>query len=152
MSFKNAGSLKPLEIEGLWKLTIFHSNPLKWITVKSSIRGRSHHYRQLYCIHFCMTSCTVIVTQCKYLLCCLHYNLSRTFCTFQDIEEFLSNLVVDKTIQAKIDRLEGIVNFTQQKDPNDILNDWSFNINTLMQLVNKTTHLITKEEMVHKLA
>lgn len=70
---------------------------------------------------------------------------------FQEIEEFLSNLVVDKTIQAKIDRLEGIVNFTQQKDPNDILNDWSFNINTLMQLVNKTNHLIVKEEMVHKL-
>ena len=70
----------------------------------------------------------------------------------QEIEEFLSNLVVDKTIQAKIDRLEGIVNFTEQKDPNDILNDWSFNINTLMQLVNKTNHLITKEEMVHKLA
>lgn len=99
-----------------------------------------------------MTSCGVIVTQRKYLLCCLHHSLSRTFCTFQEIEEFLSNLVVDKTIQAKIDRLEGIVNFTQQKDPNDILNDWSFNINTLMQLVNKTTHLITKEEMVHKLA
>lgn len=72
-------------------------------------------------------------------------------CFFQEIEEFLSNLVVDKTIQAKIDRLEGIVNFTQQKDPNDILNDWSFNINTLMQLVNKTNHLIVKEEMVHKL-
>ncbi|XP_045214361.1 26S proteasome non-ATPase regulatory subunit 12-like [Mercenaria mercenaria] len=72
--------------------------------------------------------------------------------TEAEIEEFLSNLVVNKTVQAKIDRLEGIVNFTQQKDPNDILNDWSFNINTLMSLVNKTNHLITKEEMVHKLA
>ena len=68
----------------------------------------------------------------------------------QDVEEFLSNLVVNKTVQAKIDRLEGIVNFTQQKDPNDLLNDWSHNINTLMQLVNKTNHLITKEEMVHQ--
>ncbi|KAH3863587.1 26S proteasome non-ATPase regulatory subunit 12-like [Dreissena polymorpha] len=71
--------------------------------------------------------------------------------TEAEIEEFLSTLVVNKTIQAKIDRLEGIVNFTEQKDPNDILNDWSLNINTLMQLVSKTTHLITKEEMVHKL-
>ena len=68
----------------------------------------------------------------------------------QDVEEFLSNLVVNKTVQAKIDRLEGIINFTQQKDPNDLLNDWSHNINTLMQLVNKTNHLITKEEMVHQ--
>lgn len=72
--------------------------------------------------------------------------------TEAEIEEFLSNLVVSKTVQAKIDRLEGIVNFTQQKDPNDILNDWAHNINTLMNLVNKTNHLITKEEMVHKLA
>ncbi|KAK3585181.1 hypothetical protein CHS0354_001816 [Potamilus streckersoni] len=71
--------------------------------------------------------------------------------TEAETEEFLSSLVVTKTVQAKMDRLEGIVNFSQQKDPNDILNDWSVSINTLMQLVNKTTHLITKEEMVHKL-
>ncbi|KAL5018614.1 hypothetical protein ScPMuIL_004336 [Solemya velum] len=68
-----------------------------------------------------------------------------------ETEEFLSNLVVNKTVQAKVDRLQGIVNFTQQKDPNDILNDWARNINELMLLVNKTNHLITKEEMVHKL-
>ncbi|XP_069122843.1 26S proteasome non-ATPase regulatory subunit 12-like [Argopecten irradians] len=71
--------------------------------------------------------------------------------TEAESEEFLSSLVVNKTIQAKMDRLEGIVNFTHQKDPSDILNDWSHNITTLMQLVNKTNHLITKEEMVHKL-
>lgn len=69
----------------------------------------------------------------------------------QETEEFLSNLVVNKTVQAKMDRLDGIINFRQHKDPNSILNDWSHNISTLMQLVNKTNHLITKEEMVHKL-
>lgn len=68
-----------------------------------------------------------------------------------ETEEFLSNLVVNKTVQAKMDRLDGIINFRQHKDPNNILNDWSHNISTLMQLVNKTNHLITKEEMVHKL-
>ncbi|XP_074648032.1 26S proteasome non-ATPase regulatory subunit 12-like [Tubulanus polymorphus] len=71
--------------------------------------------------------------------------------TVAEAEEFLSNLVVNKTVQAKINRLDGIVNFAQPKDPNDLLNDWSHNINTLMNLVNKTTHLITKEEMIHKL-
>lgn len=69
-----------------------------------------------------------------------------------ETEEFLSNLVVNKTVEAKIDRLDGIVSFSQAKDPNDMLNEWSFNINSLMDLVNKTTHLITKEEMVHKLS
>ena len=68
-----------------------------------------------------------------------------------EAEEFLSNLVVNKTVTAKMDRLAGMVSFSATKDPNDILNDWSNNINTLMNLVNKTTHLITKEEMVHKL-
>lgn len=70
---------------------------------------------------------------------------------FQETEEFLSNLVVNKTVSAKIDRLEGTVNFTSQKDPNDILNDWSHSLTNLMNLVNKTDHLINKEEMVHRL-
>ncbi|XP_035694531.1 26S proteasome non-ATPase regulatory subunit 12-like [Branchiostoma floridae] len=68
-----------------------------------------------------------------------------------ETEEFLSKLVVDKTVYAKADRLDGVVTFARPKDPNDILNEWSHNLNQLMQLVNKTTHLITKEEMVHKL-
>lgn len=71
--------------------------------------------------------------------------------TEAETEEFLSNLVVKKTVQAKIDRLAGTVSFERPKDPNDVLNDWSHNINLLMTLVNKTTHLITKEEMVHRL-
>jgi len=70
--------------------------------------------------------------------------------TEAETEEFLSNLVVNKTVTAKIDRLEGIVNFQRTKDPNDVLNDWSYNINKLMSLVGKTTHLIVKEEMVHR--
>ncbi|KAI8853129.1 hypothetical protein BC829DRAFT_424720 [Chytridium lagenaria] len=44
----------------------------------------------------------------------------------KETEEFLSTLV----------------------DPNKILNDWSSNINSLLHLINKTTHLIAKEEMV----
>ncbi|XP_033630522.1 26S proteasome non-ATPase regulatory subunit 12-like [Asterias rubens] len=67
-----------------------------------------------------------------------------------EAEEFLSNLVIKKTIYAKVDRLAGIVNFSPAKDPNEILNNWSSNLNELMQLVNKTTHLINKEEMLHQ--
>lgn len=75
-------------------------------------------------------------------LCCL---------SLQESEEFLSNLVVNKTIFAKVDRLAGIINFQRPKDPNNILNDWSHKLNSLMALVNKTTHLIAKEEMIHNL-
>ena len=55
-----------------------------------------------------------------------------------------------KTIEAKTDRPDGIVCFSQSKDPDEILNEWSNHLSTLMQLVNKTTHLINKEEMIHK--
>ncbi|XP_078257558.1 26S proteasome non-ATPase regulatory subunit 12 [Rhinoraja longicauda] len=71
--------------------------------------------------------------------------------SINESEEFLSNLVVNKTIYAKVDRLAGIINFQRPKDPNDILNDWSHKLNSLMSLVNKTTHLIAKEEMIHNL-
>ena len=44
----------------------------------------------------------------------------------------------------------GVVNFHKSKNPNELLNDWSHDISELMSLVQKTTHLINKEEMVHK--
>lgn len=69
----------------------------------------------------------------------------------QESEQFLSDLVVSKTVFARIDRPGGVVNFSAHKETNEILNEWSHNINTLMGLLNRTTHLITKEEMVHKL-
>nr|CAG8619081.1 10029_t:CDS:2 [Entrophospora candida] len=70
----------------------------------------------------------------------------------QDTEDFLSKLVVSKTIYAKIDRPAGIVSFAEPKDANQVLNDWSNNINSLLGLIEKTCHLITKEEMLHSIA
>ncbi|KAL3321188.1 26S proteasome non-ATPase regulatory subunit 12 [Cichlidogyrus casuarinus] len=64
-------------------------------------------------------------------------------------EEYLSDLVIKKTVTAKIDRLLFIVNFTEKKAPIDILNDWSHNVNQLMGLINQTSHLINKERVVH---
>jgi len=65
-------------------------------------------------------------------------------------EDCLSDMVVAGTVSAKTDRLEGIVDFTEQQDPLEALNQWSSNTNKLMELVMKTTHLINKEEMVHR--
>jgi 26S proteasome regulatory subunit N5 len=69
----------------------------------------------------------------------------------EECEKYLSELVTNKTIYARIDRPAGIVNFVQNKDPSEILNDWSNNLTNLMTLVTKTTHLINKEEMIHRL-
>ena len=65
-------------------------------------------------------------------------------------EDFLSAMVVDGTVEAKTDRLDGVVNFNKRQNPNERLNEWGHNISQLMGLVQKTTHLINKEEMVHK--
>jgi len=67
----------------------------------------------------------------------------------QECENVLSTLVTSKTIYAKIDRPAGRVSFRAPKNPGDVLNDWVANINSLMHLVDKATHVITKENMVH---
>ncbi|GAB6033295.1 proteasome regulatory particle subunit [Chamberlinius hualienensis] len=67
-----------------------------------------------------------------------------------EAEEFLCGLVVNKMVEAKMDRPAKIINFSRPKKPNDVLNEWTNNTSTLMQLVSKTTHLINKEEMIYK--
>ncbi|VDD82750.1 unnamed protein product [Mesocestoides corti] len=67
----------------------------------------------------------------------------------EEAEDCLSKLVVSNTVQAKIDRLDAVVQFTEKKLATDVLNDWSHNVTSLMSLVNEATHLINKERMVH---
>lgn len=66
-------------------------------------------------------------------------------------EEVLAKLVNNGTLKVKIDRPSGIIYFTQKKNQSEILNDWASQLNELMQAVNKTTHLIQKEECLNQL-
>ncbi|CAG9809949.1 unnamed protein product [Chironomus riparius] len=66
-------------------------------------------------------------------------------------EEVLAKLVNNGTLKVKIDRPSGIIYFTQKKSQSEILNDWSSGLNELMACVNKTTHLIQKEECLNQL-
>lgn len=43
-----------------------------------------------------------------------------------------------------------MITFAQVKDPNEVLNEWSSNIDKLMHLVNKVDHIINKEQMIHE--
>lgn len=70
--------------------------------------------------------------------------------SIKESEEFLCQLVVSGTVVARMDRLEGVVNFGTTPEHSQLLNSWSESLHHLMALVNKTTHLINKEEMVHK--
>ncbi len=69
--------------------------------------------------------------------------------SLQEAEECLSRLVVDQTVNAKVDRLERVVRFTEQQLATELLNDWSHNIDSLMSLINEATHLINKERVLH---
>lgn len=56
-----------------------------------------------------------------------------------------------KTIYARIDRPAGIITFQAKQDANALLNEWSGKVEGILGLIAKTTHLITKEEMVQEI-
>ncbi|KAM3234847.1 26S proteasome non-ATPase regulatory subunit 12 A [Capsicum annuum] len=72
--------------------------------------------------------------------------------SIQEAEKHLSEMVVSKALVAKIDRPVGMICFQPAKDSNDMLNSWAFNLEKLLDLVEKSCHQIHKETMVHKAA
>ncbi|KAG2374605.1 hypothetical protein C9374_010665 [Naegleria lovaniensis] len=67
-----------------------------------------------------------------------------------EVEGFISRMVTNKTINAKMDRLQGVIVFKQVQngEDNDVLNSWAHDIVKLLQLVEKSNHLINKEYMI----
>ena len=57
--------------------------------------------------------------------------------TTQQAEEVLSRLVVSGTVWARIDRPAGIINFRQARSAEDVMNDWSSDMQKLLSLVEK---------------
>jgi len=70
----------------------------------------------------------------------------------KESEKRLCEQVVKATVTAKIDRLDGIISFTKPKDTEEVLNAWSGNLNSVMNLIGNCNHLITKERMVHQVS
>jgi 26S proteasome regulatory subunit N5 len=68
-----------------------------------------------------------------------------------ETEKYISELVTSKTVYAKIDRPARIVNFAKPRDADDILNEWSHNMKSLLGLLERIDHLITKEEMMARI-
>lgn len=71
--------------------------------------------------------------------------------TEDETEKYLSGLVTTKTVYAKIDRPARIVNFAKPRDADDVLNEWSGNMKSLLGLLERIDHLITKEEMMARI-
>ncbi|KAF9460148.1 PCI-domain-containing protein [Collybia nuda] len=58
--------------------------------------------------------------------------------TPKQTEEILARLVVSGTVWARIDRPAGIVNFRSKRSTEDVMNDWSSDMQKLLGLVEKT--------------
>ena len=71
--------------------------------------------------------------------------------TEDETEKYISELVTSKTIYAKIDRPAHIVSFAKPRDADDVLNEWSGNMKSLLGLLERIDHLITKEEMMARI-
>ena len=69
----------------------------------------------------------------------------------EETEKYLSQLVTDKTVYAKIDRPAGVVAFAKARGPDEVLNEWSSDMKSLLGLLERIDHLITKEEMMARL-
>jgi 26S proteasome regulatory subunit N5 len=69
----------------------------------------------------------------------------------EETEKYISELVTAKTIYARIDRPARIVNFAKPRDADDVLNEWSGNMKSLLGLLERIDHLITKEEMMARI-
>lgn len=62
----------------------------------------------------------------------------------EETEQYISQLVTQKTIYAKIDRPARVVNFAKPRDADDVLNEWSGNMKSLLGLLERIDHLITR--------
>ena len=71
--------------------------------------------------------------------------------TEDETEKYISELVTSKTVYAKIDRPARIVSFAKPRDADDILNEWSSEMKSLLGLLERIDHLITKEEMMARI-
>ncbi|PVU97023.1 hypothetical protein BB561_000845 [Smittium simulii] len=67
-------------------------------------------------------------------------------------EEKLCGLVVDGSVYAKIDRPRQIINFVQPKSVSETLDVWVSDVNGLLGLVEKTCHLVEKENILYNIA
>ncbi len=68
--------------------------------------------------------------------------------TAAETEQHLSNMVSSGALYAKIDRPKDIVRFAKKRCEEEVLSDWAADIKELLGLVEETTYLIQKENMI----
>ncbi|KAL2044576.1 hypothetical protein ABVK25_012362 [Lepraria finkii] len=69
----------------------------------------------------------------------------------EETESYISSLVTAKTVYAKIDRPARVVTFAKTRDADEVLSEWSGSMKSLLGLLERIDHLITKEEMMARI-
>jgi 26S proteasome regulatory subunit N5 len=67
-----------------------------------------------------------------------------------EAEAHLSKLVIDGLVWAKIDRPGKVVVFRKMQNPDALLNEWGSDITKLLNLVEKTVHVVGMDIQKHK--
>ncbi len=67
-----------------------------------------------------------------------------------EAEKYLADLVIKKTVTAKINRPEGTIVFGEKAKPEEVLTQWSGNIGKLLDILEKSCHKIHKECQQYK--
>jgi len=65
-------------------------------------------------------------------------------------EGYVSRMVTDGQVFARINRMEGVIRFKKAQTENEVLNAWKADTDKLLELVDLTCHQIHKEMVVHK--
>merc|ERR1719436_563584 len=65
-------------------------------------------------------------------------------------EKYVSKMVTEKELFARINRLDGIIRFRRKQTENEMLNSWKADTDKLLDLVDLTCHQIHKEMVIHK--
>lgn len=71
--------------------------------------------------------------------------------TAEHAERFVMSLVANKSVYAKMDRLEGLIVFQPQKKCTDVVSEWNDAVENCMDLIDRAAHLVVKERMLHNL-
>lgn len=59
-------------------------------------------------------------------------------------------MINEGLINAKIDRLDGVVDFKKKRTDDEVLDEWVEDVNNLLTLVDQTCNLIHREEEKYK--
>lgn len=68
--------------------------------------------------------------------------------TEEHTEAFLMNMVSQHTLYAKMDRVDGLVEFEAKKNTAEVVESWNEAVERCVSLLDEASHLITKERML----